>query len=497
MSVQTPLWVRDAVFYSIFPDRFARSTRVNKVGLNLESWESEPTSHGFKGGDLLGIAEHIDYLQDLGISAIYLTPIFTSPSNHHYHTYDYYHVDPLFGGNEALKGLLDEVHRRGMRLVLDGVFNHASRGFYQFNHTLENGKSSPFVDWFHFNPDMLEGRKPFNPYPSEKVVGNPGQTRSSLQTLGYEGWYDLPALPKFNTNTPAVREYLFDVAEYWMKFGIDGWRIDVAKEIDDDSFYQEFRSRVRAINPNAYIVGELWQESQRWLSGDQFDASMNYLLTAAVMGFFIKDLTHEIFDAGDFNDFLVPLNAEHFAERLNYLLSLYDPSVNAVMMNLLDSHDTPRFVTTAKRDLTAYDMALLFEFTFVGAPCIYYGDEIGMEGRNDPESRRPFLWDQKKWDMQRLENTKTLIRLRKEHEALRSGSFKVLYAADGCLAYLREGSGEQWIAAFNVNDAEKVFEVRLPNRLAEIVFGEGELTNQGENLQLRIPARRGLLAKMI
>jgi neopullulanase len=496
MPISTPQWVRDAIFYSIFPDRFARSSRLDKTELNLEAWNSEPTSHGFKGGDLLGVLEHLDYLQNLGINAIYLTPIFTSPSNHHYHTFDYYNVDPLFGGNSALRELLDEMHRRGMRLVLDGVFNHASRGFYQFIHTLENGRRSPFVDWFRFNPDMLDGRKPFNPYPGNWGNDLRANSQSSLDLFGYEGWYDLPALPKFNTNTPAVREFLLDVAEYWIKFGIDGWRIDVAKEIDDDSFYQEFRQRVRTINPEAYIVGELWQESQRWLAGDQFDASMNYLLDAAIMGFFIPDLTHEIFDAGDFNSFLVPLNAEEFAARINYLLNLYDPAVNDVMLNLLDSHDTPRFITTARGDQSAYDMALLFEFTFVGTPCIYYGDEIGLQGRNDPECRRTFPWDPNLWDRHRLEETRQLIQIRREHEVFRSGAFNMLYAAEGRLAYMREGSGEKAIVAFNVSKESQEFQIQVPHRRVEKWFGEGECTSAGETLRFRIPGRRGLLIKV-
>ncbi len=257
--METPAWVTDAIFYQIFPDRFARSERVPKQGLNLEAWEAPPTIHGIKGGDLLGVVEHLDYLQDLGVNALYFTPVFASASNHRYHTYDYYTVDPLLGGNAALRELLDEAHRRGMRVVLDGVFNHASRGFWQFHHTLENGAASPYVDWFHFDPDHLTGKRHWGAYPSpheQRLI----QEEGSLRAIGYEGWWNLPALPKFNTNTPAVREFLLGVAEHWTSFGIDGWRLDVPGEINDNSFWQEFRRRVRAINPEAYIVGEIWYD---------------------------------------------------------------------------------------------------------------------------------------------------------------------------------------------------------------------------------------------
>jgi cyclomaltodextrinase len=226
-SIGTPEWVRDAIFYQIFPDRFARSERVPKPS-NLEPWDSPPTTHGFKGGDLLGVAERLDYLQDLGVTAIYLNPVFQSTANHRYHTHDYYRVDPILGGNSALRTLLDEAHRRNMRVILDGVFNHASRGFFQFNHIVENGAMSPYVDWF------IVKQFPLRPY------------HAPWGQHGYEAWWNLPALPKLDVSTPAVREFLWNVASHWIEFGVDGWRLDVPAEIDDDEFWREFRVRVKA-----------------------------------------------------------------------------------------------------------------------------------------------------------------------------------------------------------------------------------------------------------
>jgi neopullulanase len=254
--MSTPKWVKDAIFYQIFPDRFAKSDLNPSGKLPFEEWDAAPTHHGFKGGDLYGVIEKLDYLQELGINAIYLNPIFASPSNHRYHTYDYYNVDPLLGGNEAFKKLLKEAHKRDIRIVLDGVFNHASRGFWQFNHVLETGASSPYRDWFHFDQDRLYGRKHWGAYPTpeeEKAL----QNEDSLTAIGYRGWWNLPALPKFNTDNHAVRQYLFEIGEYWIKMGIDGWRLDVPGEIDDDEFWREFRRRVHAINPQAYCRRDL------------------------------------------------------------------------------------------------------------------------------------------------------------------------------------------------------------------------------------------------
>jgi neopullulanase len=432
--MDTPAWVTDAIFYQIFPDRFAKSERVPKQGLHLEPWDTPPTVHGIKGGDLLGVVEHLDYLQDLGVNALYFTPVFMSASNHRYHTYDYYTVDPILGGNAALRELIDEAHKRDIRVVLDGVFNHASRGFWQFHHTLENGGASPYIDWFHFDPEHLSGKKHWGAYPSpyeQRLI----QEEGSLRAIGYEGWWNLPALPKFNTGTPAVREFLFGVAEHWIKFGIDGWRLDVPGEINDDSFWQEFRRRVRAINPQAYIVGEIWYDARRWLQGDQFDASMNYPVTGACLSFLPGnhlDLNTTL-QAGGYRGMVEHIDAHEFANRIDGVLGMYAPDVTRVQLNLLDSHDTPRFLTCAGGDINSLKLALTFLFTYTGAPCMFYGDEIGLAGRHDPECRQPFPWDPAKWNQDLLGYVKSLVALRKNHVVLRHGGFARLYSAEGVL----------------------------------------------------------------
>jgi len=435
----TPEWVKDAVFYQIFPDRFASSPRVIKPS-NLEAWDAPPTLCGFKGGDLLGVAEHLDYLQDLGVNAIYFTPIFQSASNHRYHTHDYHQVDPLLGGDAAFQTLLDEAHRRGMRVVLDGVFNHASRGFFQFNHILECGKSSPYLDWF----TVYE-------YPLNAYGGMPN----------YDCWVNAPALPEFNHRNPQVREFLFNVARYWLERGIDGWRLDVPFEIKDDTFWQEFRQVVKSVNPDAYITGEIvLTDAAHWLQGDMFDAVMNYLLTYACWAFFAGESLNlpVLGEWKRFSEF--ETDASFFARNVERLLELYPAPAVAAQLNLLGSHDTPRMLTVASGNQGALRLATIFQMTYPGAPCIYYGDEIGMEGGRDPDCRRAFPWDETRWDRDLRGLFQRLVALRKQHPVLRRGDFHTLAANQGTYAYLRQGMGERFVIA--LNRSENTLHLDLP-----------------------------------
>jgi cyclomaltodextrinase len=446
--IVTPDWVKGAVFYQIFPDRFARSERVPKPS-NLEPWDSPPTVFGFKGGDLLGVAERLDYLQELGITAIYFNPIFQSAANHRYHPHDYYQVDPILGGNTAFRELLDAAHARGIRVVLDGVFDHASRGFYQFHHTMENGAASPYLAWFHFDEKRLRAGERLDAYPCPSKERRLYRSRRSLQELGYQAWWDLPALPKFNTDTPAVRRFIFDVARHWIEFGIDGWRLDVPHEIDDDAFWQEFRRVVKTANPEAYIVGEIWDDARRWLQGDQFDAVMNYIFNRACLGFFGGERLDTTQRPGGFS--LQRLSAVQFADAVEHMLALYDWQVTRVQLNLLSSHDMPRFLTLVQGDKEALKLATLFQMTFPGAPCVYYGDEIGMEGKHDPDCRRAFPWDEDCWDQELLTFFRWAISLRHEHPALRRGRYLRLHADDQhrVYAFARQGEGETLVVVLN------------------------------------------------
>ncbi len=431
MTFQTPEWVKDAVFYQIFPDRFARSEWMSKPS-NLEPWDSPPTPYGFKGGDLRGVLEHLDYLQDLGINAIYFNPIFQSTANHRYHTCDYYQVDPILGGNEAFRQLLDEAHRRGIRIVLDGVFNHTGRGFFPFAHILENGPASPYLDWFY-------------------VKGFPLHAYSSRRKPNYEAWWGLRALPKLNTDNPQVREFIMGVAEHWLREGIDGWRLDVPLEIQTPGFWEEFRQRVKAVNPEAYIVAEIWDEAEDWLQGEHFDAVMNYVFSRAVWGFCGGEALETTYRPGGF--ILYPMNGQTFARKMDRLLSLYPWEVTLVQLNLLDSHDTPRLLNFFRGDRRRVRVAVLLQMTFPGAPCIYYGDEIGLEGGPDPDCRRAFPWDEARWDKELLDWYRRCIALRHALPSLRRGQFRRLYADPAVYAFARHMGGETSVlVAVNVGE---------------------------------------------
>lgn len=470
MSVDTPAWVRDAVFYHIVPDRFAASDRLPKPG-PLEAWDAPPTTHGFKGGDLLGIAERMPYLVDLGINALYLTPIFASASNHRYHPYDYFTVDPLLGGDAALRELLDTAHAHGVRVILDGVFNHVGRGFWAFHHVLENGADSPYRGWFHLDEQALERGVPIDAYPdahdrSRRIdeeageVGGPseapthGGDGSSLGRLGYRAWWDLPALPKLNTDEPAVREHLLGAAEHWLRFGIDGWRLDVPEEIADPSFWSEFRRRCRAVNPEAYLVGEIWRVAPEWLAGDRFDALMNYPLAEAILGFSAGDHLDAAVLAShhEFGQHVRRLDGAGFAGRVTELSEAYDPSVVAAQLNILDSHDTPRFLTLCGGDRDAYRLAVLLQATLPGAPCVYYGDEVGLEGGNDPECRGAFPWDSSVQDTDLHAFVREVLTMRRAEPVLRHGELRVVAAVDDAIVFERAGPDGTLLVAVNAGE---------------------------------------------
>lgn len=490
----TPEWVKDAVFYQIFPDRFARSERVEKPN-NLEAWETPPTPNGFKGGDLSGIAEHLGYLSDLGITAIYLNPIFQSASNHRYHTHDYYQVDPILGGDRAFRKLLREAHRRDIRVVLDGVFNHASRGFFQFHHIMECGESSPYIDWFEVQ------NYPVLAYPVSEDSAN------------YRCWADLPALPEFNTDNPHVRDYLFSVARHWLEQGIDGWRLDVPFCIDDDSFWREFRQIVKSVNPDAYIVGEIVTEAQRWLQGDQFDAVMNYQFTQACLGFFAGDKIDRNLEK---NMMGLPetkvLDAQSFSRRVEELLEIYPQEAVLAQLNLLDSHDMPRFLSLAGGDLSALRLATLFQMTYPGAPCVYYGDEVGMTGGTDPGCRKPMLWGKERvsgsggrfaphisWDMELRDYFKKCISLRYSHPALRRGEYIGLYAQGSVYAYLRRFEEETCVIVINAANSSYALDIPIQGHLPEgahlenLMGGGVARVIGGKITRLALPPRSGVV----
>jgi|SRR6056297_313237 len=477
-SDDPPAWIGDAVIYQIFPDRFARSDGVPKPS-GLEPWGEAPTTFGYKGGDLLGIVARLDYLAELGVTAVYLNPIFQSGANHRYHTHDHHRVDPMLGGDAAFRTLRDELHARDMRLILDGVFNHASRGFLQFHDVLENGRDSAYLDWWH-----IEGF-PLDAYGE----GDDGHR--------YRAWWGMPALPTFNVATPAVREHLWGVATRWLEEGADGWRLDVPEEIDDRSFWSEFRRRCRDVRSDAYLVGEIWDEGRSWVGGDPFDGTSYYPLTRAILGLVGRALDHDL-AAQSGLDRIAPLTVATFAERLEELVVKRPASEREARMTLLGSHDTARVRTLLGGDRAAVRQAYGLLLALPGAPCIYYGDEIGLEGGHDPDNRATFPWDAPdRWDGELLEEIRARVAVRKRHPALRRGETEVLRAHERTLWLGREAGDDRALVVVRLPDdaaTPQAESVQLPERWrghwsSALWSGGLEVTSDGSARGDPIPGR--------
>jgi cyclomaltodextrinase / maltogenic alpha-amylase / neopullulanase len=408
---QVPAWVQDAVFYQIFPERFANGDPANDPA-GTEPWGGTPTPGNYFGGDLRGIIGHLDYIAALGVNALYLNPIFTSPTNHKYQTTDYRSIDPHFGDDAVFRELLDSCHARGIRVILDGVFNHTGVGFFAFDDVKRNGRASRYTAWYTFR----------------------GFPVGPVSRPNYECWWGYGSLPKLNIANPEVRDYLFDVTRRWMGFGIDGWRLDVPNEIPHD-FWIAWRRLVKELNPDAYITGEIWQDASEWLKGDQFDGVMNYRFRDAALDFFARDT-------------IGPARFDAVLERQR---TEYPVEVNFALQNLLGSHDTERFLTACRGDTSAVKLAWLFQMTYPGAPMVYYGDEIGMEGGKDPDCRKTMVWDPVQQDSRLLATMQELIALRRGHDVLRRGSYERLIAEDATrvLAFARRLPGSTAVVMLN------------------------------------------------
>ena len=419
MFSQTPLWIRNSIAYQIFPDRFFRP--VNAVSdSNLDQWGGIPDRENYFGGTLKGIIEKLDYLQTLGVNLLYLTPIFKACTNHRYDTVNYYETDPMLGTKEDLSKLVEALHRRNMRIILDGVFNHTSDRFPAFTDVCRSGQNSKFADWYFVN--------------NFPVTGNP----VNYQTCG-----GCEYLPKLNTGNPDVRKEIFNIARYWIReFHIDGWRLDCASKISKE-FWKEFYSEVKKENPDSYVVAEIWRETGTWLNCGLFDGAMNYRLRDILLEFIISN----------------HLDAEDFAYELLSLKEEHGESVCS-MLNLVGSHDVERIMTACGGDWNKVYLLYALLMTLPGVPMIYYGDEIGLPGGNDPDCRRCMIWDQADWNTALFNRIKSLTDLRKNHSALQNGAFKVVFTFNGLLVFERKNSEEQILIILNSRKEEK--NIRIP-----------------------------------
>lgn len=433
--IHPPRWAQGMVYYQIFPERFARGGDWAKRH-PLEDWHTPPTRENFLGGDLPGITQKLHYLQELGVECLYLTPIFAADFNHKYATTDYFAIDPDFGTEEDLRALVQSAHQKGIRVVLDGVFNHAGVHFAPFQELMANGENARYRDWF---------------YPKRFPI--------QVDAACYECVGDYPYMPRLNTANEQVQQFILSVMRYWIqRCGIDGWRLDVADELDTGCV-QFLRRRLKAENPETLLLGETWGDATRMLcTGDQFDSVMNYLFRDAMVDYFAHDAISE----------------QQLDQRLQHMLMKYPQESCLCLYNCLSSHDTARFLTEAGGEAWRLRLALAFQMLFPGSPALYYGEEIGMMGENDPGCRAGMAWDHQ--DGELLQWTKQLIAFRRSHDAIRTGGYRTL-ACDNekkLFAFERSNEKETLIVLFNTGDREQDFAaptgcIRIPGRAVKII----------------------------
>ncbi|EHI68697.1 glycoside hydrolase family 13 protein [Streptococcus ictaluri] len=398
-----PQWVKDTVWYIILPDRFANGDASNDPKVT-QIWDSLRTPHysDFYGGDLQGIIDKLDYLEELGINGIYLCPVFKAATHHKYDTIDYFEIDPHFGDKVLFKELVEDCHRRGIKVMMDAVFNHIGTASYQWQDVLRNGENSRFKDWFHINQFPVSF--------TNNCVDGQWNTRATYHMFAF-----VEHMPKMNTANPEVRDYLLSVARYWIEhFDIDGWRLDVANEIDH-AFWREFRKVCDSVKKDFYIMGEIWHSSQPWLEGDQFHAVINYAFTDCI-------LSHYAYGNISLSQMIGDINRQSM---------LYREQTNQVMFNLFAAHDMPRLIDLCGNNKTLMRFVLAFMYLQKGSPAIFYGDELGLLGGQDPDCRRCMPWEKELQDTSLHDFYRDLISLRKEYSQLISlGELKITQLDD-------------------------------------------------------------------
>lgn len=431
-------WLQEAVVYQIFPDRFNNGD-PSIDPIEISKWGDTVSANSKFGGDLQGIIDKIDYLKDLGVTLLYLTPIFKSTTNHKYNTADYFDIDPQFGTLEAAKELIKKCHESNIKIVFDAVFNHSGSDFFAFQDIIEKGEESKYKDWYYI----------YN-YPV------------NMEKVNYYTFASgVAIMPKFNTHNIEVREYLLKVGEYWVKeVGIDGWRLDVCDEVDHD-FWRAFKKVVKAANENAVIIGEIMHEANSFLKGDQMDSIMNYPFKYSMVEFFAYRT----------------LSVEKFNNILAFNRALYMDGITKQLWNLISSHDTKRFLTECDDHIDRMKLAIGFQFSYIGVPYIYYGDEVGLNGGEDPQCRKCMIWDEKKQNTELLSFYKKMINIRKENKNLVYGDYNTIYGKDNVLIFERTLENEKIIVAINNKENPQVVALEINGIYEEL------LTSQKINIQ--------------
>ena len=497
-SERPPDWVRDQVFYQIFPDRFAQGApAADRRGEMLPGLPPRPVlqpawgtpidaaqaANSYYGGDLSGILQHLPYLQDeLGVTALYLNPVFAAGSNHRYDTESFDEVDPHLGGNAALAALAGALRTRGMRWLLDAVVNHTGRNHPWFNR------------WGH-HPGLGAAQSADSPWRELYAFDDRGEP------IGWKGHASLPVL---DFSSPLLRDLVYAapdaILRRWLRapYAADGWRLDVIHMLGEGPgaannalYVREFRRAMREENPEAYVLGEHFSEATRWLQGDQEDGAMNYHGFAHPLRAWLAGI--------DINHHPIELATADFERWLAQARAGIPWDNQLAQLNLLDSHDTTRFLTLLGGDLARMRVAVTLLFTAPGVPCIYYGDEIGLEGGPDPDCRRCFDWERSHWNQPLFERYRQLARLRRERAEWRHGAWQTLALGPDWLAFARYTEGAATAVAVNRGAAVKV---SLPlnalpldgDRLARWVEADGQAFEAGPaTLSFMLPERGALV----
>ena len=449
--IRTPEWVNSTVWYQIFVDRFCNGNPdINPH--KVKPWQApdKPVySNDYYGGDLPGITSKLPYLRDLGITGLYLTPVCKAVSNHKYDTASYTRLDPHFGTDEDMIQLVNTAHKNGIRIMMDGVFNHSGFFFRPWQDVLKKGPESKYFDWFMIN------HWPFFPPGMNARKGN------------YYTFAFVDMMPKLNTNNPKVIRYILKVLTSWVKkYDIDGIRLDVANELSH-TLCKEIHKTLKAIKPDFYILGEIWHDAMPWLRGDELDSVMNYVFTDSINDFWLYE----------------EKTAKSFEYAINRCFSMYPLQINRVLFNLLDSHDTMRLITKLK-DPNRFYQQLCVLFTMPGSVCIYYGTEIALEGGHDPDCRRCMPWDRiaKGEYYDRINKIKALISLRKQFPALRSNRYHFTHISDNprIISYLRTDDEDREImVVLNCSSEPLSLNIQKKKILFSLGFDSNELSVNG------------------
>lgn len=423
--LDAPTWFKEAVVYNIFPDSFASSKRsINKQGVEIKR-EDNTLCKSRLGGTIRGVLENLDYIKDLGFTCVYFNPIFAAGEYHKYDLLNYYQIDPCFGRNEDFKELVEEIHARGMRIIIDGVFNHCGWYFFAFEDVIKNQEASAYKDWFY----QLN-------FPVKRPVDR-------YESLTYDCFAYEKKMPKLNTANIEVQEYFEEVCRYWIReYHIDGWRLDVANEIDRN-FWRKFRIAAKKANPEVVLIGEVWENSETWLRGDAFDSTMNYEFRNQCRDFFG----------------LQTIDAYTFSNRIRRMLYRYPKNMALSQLNLLDSHDVPRFMSICNESKLCYELSLIFLFLSPGVPCLFYGDELGVEGIKEEEYRKPMPWELEGSELQQL--VEKLINIRRMFIAYED-ELIMKVSKDNPFMIILERKGREASVLVFLNASKETTSINLP-----------------------------------